>query len=83
MAVWVALVLYPRTRELMTVSLRDFPPPRTQGKNAWCLQYHLRERGDISKTGEMDENLLLDTKNVEMLRPVLTQFRSCGRTSSC
>ena len=77
-AAGAALLLYLRMRELMTVRLRDFLPPTTQGKNAWCLQLHLREWGDISKTGKMDENLPLDTKNGDILTPVLTQFRSCG-----
>jgi len=67
---------YLRVTELLKLTVGQIVGPTSQGVPHWSLSLFPVERGDMSKTGQVDEGVTLDCPEIQFLVPILKELRA-------
>jgi hypothetical protein len=67
---------YLRVTELLKLTVGQIVEPTRQGVPHWSLLLFPVDRGDRSKTGQMDEGVTLDCPEVQFLTPMLVELKT-------
>ena len=79
-AVLIAMDCYLRPSELLSITSGSLVPPSPESGNSWALLLHPSSKGALSKVGESDETLLLNSRRLTFLRPALEILGRSGST---